>query len=260
MAGPSEATSTAPCELLDWDSEHFGFPIARVLADTLTESSVEEIDAWCFDRGIRCLYFAGVPDESETSRLAAAHGFQVVDVRIITRRSYEGLLDLDPGPEEVELREATDTDLEYARRLAARAYHGSRFYFDGRFPKERCDALYEAWVERAVRDPERRVLIPVVDGEPVGFYLLAPIGPGAEGHGELVAIEERHRGKGYARAMYFGAYRYCAERGVRRQRGVYSYRNLTAIRLHEKIGFLIDEVEVWHHKWYGETEAERDGG
>jgi GNAT superfamily N-acetyltransferase len=251
MSADAGATAAAPCELLEWDSEHFGFPIARVLADTLTESSVPEIDAWCLDRGIRCLYFVATPDDSETSRLAAAHGFQVVDVRIITRRSYEGLLDLDPGPEEVNLREATDTDLEYARRLAARAHHSSRFYFDGRFPKERCDALYEAWVERAVRDPGRRVLIPVVDGEPVGFYLLAPIGPGTEGHGELVAIDERHRGKGYARAMYFEAYRYCAERGVRKQRGVYSYRNLTAIRLHEKIGFLIDEVQVWHHKWYG---------
>jgi GNAT superfamily N-acetyltransferase len=251
MSADAGATAAAPCELLEWDSEHFGFPIARVLADTLTESSVPEIDAWCLDRGIRCLYFVATPDDSETSRLAAAHGFQVVDVRIITRRSYEGLLDLDPGPEEVKLREATDSDLEYARRLAARAHHSSRFYFDGRFPKDRCDALYEAWVERSVRDPERRVLIPVVDGEPVGFYLLAPIWPGAEGHGELVAIDERHRGKGYARAMYFRAYRYCAELGVRKQRGVYSHRNLTAIRLHEKIGFLIDEVEVWHHKWYG---------
>jgi len=251
MSADAGATAAAPCELLEWDSEHFGFPIARVLADTLTESSVQEIDAWCLDRGIRCLYFVATPDDSETSRLAAAHGFQVVDVRIITRRSYEGLLDLDHGPEEVKLREATDTDFEYARRLAARAHRSTRFYFDGRFPRDLCDALYEAWVERSARDPERRLLIPVVDGEPVGYYLLAPIGSGGEGHGELVAIDERHRRKGYARAMYFGAYRYCADRGVRTQRGVDSYRNVTAIRLHEKLGFLVDEVEVWHHKWYG---------
>jgi ribosomal protein S18 acetylase RimI-like enzyme len=250
VAAESESRAQAPCELLEWDSEHFGFPIAKVVAHTLTESSVDEIDAWCIDQGIRCLYFVAGPDDSETSRLAAAGGFQVVDVRITTRRSYEGLLDLDHGPEEVTIREATDADLKYARQLAARSHRISRFYFDGRFPKDRCDALYEAWVERAARDPERRLFIPVVDGEPVGYYVLPPVGPDAEGHGELVAIDERHRGKGWARAMYFGVYEQLAARGVRTQRGAYSYRNLTAIRLHEKIGFRIAEVQVWHHKWY----------
>jgi RimJ/RimL family protein N-acetyltransferase len=252
MAAERESSPAPPCELLEWDSEHFGFPIARVLAGTLTSSSVQAIDAWCVERGIRCLYFVADADDPETARLAAAHGFRVADLRIIARRSYEGLFDQPQGPEEVTMREATTRDLEYARRLAARSHHNSRFYFDEGFPNDRCDALYEAWIERAARDPERGLLIPVVDGEPVGYYALAPFGPDLEGHGELVAIDERHRGKGYGRAMHFGSFRHFAARGARTQRGVFSHRNLANTRLYQRMGFLIDEIQVWHHKWYPE--------
>jgi len=147
------------------------------------------------------------------ARLAAAHGFRVVDVRLIARRSYEGLLELSTGPE-LEAREATETDLAFARDLAARSHRTSRFYFDGNFPRDRCDALYEEWVERGSRDPDRRLLIGVLDGNPVGYIVLTPLGPDLEGHGELVAIEERHRGKGLGRALSFAEWRAYAARGA----------------------------------------------
>jgi GNAT superfamily N-acetyltransferase len=260
MAAESQGSAAAPCELLEWDSEHFGFPIARIAGTTLTESSAEAADAWCLDQGVRCLYFVADADEPETGRVAAAHGFRMVDTRIIVRRSYDGLLDLPAGPEEVTTREATEEDLDYARRLAARSHHASRFYFDGGFPEDRCDALYEAWVERAARDPERRLLIPVVDGEPIGYNVAAPIGPDREAYGELVAIDERHRGKGYGRAMLFGGYRHGAEFGARTHKGTLSHRSLVNIRLHEKLGFLTDEINIWHHKWFGEKPAPAGAG
>jgi GNAT superfamily N-acetyltransferase len=250
MAGDSADAAIPPCELLEWDSEHFGFSIAQVTSAGLTGEGAAAADQWCRERGIRCLYFCADVGDSESARVAAAHGFRVVDVRIITRRPYEGLFELDPGPEELTAREATETDLDWARDLAARSHHTSRFYFDGSFPRDRCDALYEAWVERGSRDPERRLLIGVVGDEPVGYFVLAPLGPDREGHGELVAVDERHRDKGYGRALHFAEYREFAARGALTHRGVISTRNIVNTRLHEKLGFLTDEIQVWHHKWY----------
>jgi GNAT superfamily N-acetyltransferase len=91
----------------------------------------------------------------------------------------------------------------------------------------------------------------VVDGEPVGYMASGPLGTDREGHGELVAVDERHHGKGFGRALHFGQYREYAARGALTQLGVMSFRNLANLRLHERLGFLTDEVRVWHHKWYG---------
>ena len=251
MAGASDALTTSPCELLEWDSEHFGFPIARVTAGELTEESADAVDRWCRAAGICCLYFSSDPTDAKSARVAAAHGYRVVDVRVIARRSYEGLLDLAAGPASLTAREATESDLAFARELATRSHYTSRFYFDGDFPRDRCAALYRAWVERGSHDPERRLLIGVVDGEPVGYLVCGPLGPDREGSGELVAIDERYRGKGFGRALSFAEYRDFAARGALTHRGVMSVRNLANIRLHEQLGFRTDEVQVWHHKWYG---------
>jgi dTDP-4-amino-4,6-dideoxy-D-galactose acyltransferase len=243
-------TTQPPCELLEWDTEHFGFPIARVAADTVTPETAEVVDEWCADQGIRCLYFKADARDAESARVAASNGYRMVDVRLIARRSLEGVVDLPTGPENVAVREATEADIDYARRLAARSHDESRFYFDGGFPPERCDALYQAWVDRGFRDPDRGLRVPVVEGEPAGYQVLAPLGPERESHGELVAIDERHRRKGVGWALHVSTYRLYAERGAVTHRSATSIRSRAAIRLHERLGFLTSEVQVWHHKWY----------
>jgi ribosomal protein S18 acetylase RimI-like enzyme len=250
MPGVSDPPTTPVCEALEWDSEHFGFPIAQIATARLTDERADAVDDWCDEHGIRCLYLCANAEDAETARVAAARGFRVVDTRLIVRRTYEGIFDLPLGPEELSLREATGDDLDFARKLAARSHHSTRFYFDGNFPRDRCDALYEAWVERGHRDPERRLLIGVVRGEPVGYVVSAPIGPEREGHGELIAVHERHRRKGYGQAIHFAEYRDCMARGALTHRGVISVRNLGNFRLHERLGFLTDEIQIWHHKWY----------
>jgi GNAT superfamily N-acetyltransferase len=251
MATAPSTAIEAPCGLLEWDSEHFGFPIARVAAATLTAESAEAIDDWCLEHGIRCLYFLADADDPETSRVAAARGYRVIDFRITVRRPLAGVEDLPAlGPEAMSVREADERDLAYTRELAARSHTRSRFYFDGGFPRERCDALYRAWVERGFRDPARTVRVPVVDGERAGYHVIAPLGPDRESNGELFAVDERHRGKGVALGLMASSLRWLAERGAARHRAVHAARNLGPIRYHERLGFLTDRVEVWHHKWF----------
>jgi GNAT superfamily N-acetyltransferase len=90
-----------------------------------------------------------------------------------------------------------------------------------------------------------------VGGEPIGYIVSAPLGPDREGEGELLVIDERHRGKSLGRALQFAEYRDYATRGALTQRSVISLRNLANLRMHGRLGFLTGSVEVWHHKWYG---------
>src|SRR5260370_830569 len=45
-----------PCHVLGWDSEFFGFRIARVRKPSLTAQSLREVMEWCGREKIRCLY------------------------------------------------------------------------------------------------------------------------------------------------------------------------------------------------------------
>ena len=153
MAGASQG-ATVPCELLEWDSEHFGFPIARVASDALTPHTAEAIDDWARQGNPLPLLPGGYRRCGDRPG-RGPHGYRMVDLRVTDRRSMEGVGQLPTGGPETMVREAVEEDLDYLRPLAGRSHRTSRFYFDGRFPQERCDALYPAWVERGFRDPDR---------------------------------------------------------------------------------------------------------
>jgi|SRR6516162_3519050 hypothetical protein len=49
-----------PCSLLKWASEFFGFPIAKVNAQTMTNASARVIDNFCQQNAVRLIYFLAI--------------------------------------------------------------------------------------------------------------------------------------------------------------------------------------------------------
>lgn len=246
-------TSTAvasPCELLEWDSEHFGFRIATVVGSVLDESTAALADDWSARKGVRCLYFLANPEDARTSRVAAEHGFRVVDHRLTMRCS----LAEEPqrsGSQAVDVGEPSADDLVYLRSIAARSHRGNgRFYFDGGFPPERCDALYEAWVDRGWNDPERMILVARVNGEPAAYQVIGPVERGGARRLELLAVDPDRQDSGVGAATLSGAMRLLHAGGTPEIWTILSACNIASVRLHERLGFLIEEAGVWHHKWY----------
>src|SRR5262245_9969910 len=162
-----------PCESLAWDSAHFGLRIARARGDTLDAERAERADEWCLDMGIDCLYLLADADAAETARVAAAQGYRAVDVRLTMKHALAGL-DAEPGrsPGPLRLRPAKTEDLVALRPLAAGSHRGTRFYFDGTFPRDRCDALYVSWIERAIEDEARELIVAEVDGRAIGYQAM----------------------------------------------------------------------------------------
>jgi len=222
-----------------------------VVGSTLDRSTAARVDEWCAENEVRCLYFLADAEDAGSSLVAAEHGFRNVDTRVVVGLS---LAEEPPqaGPEGVELGEAAESERGYLRSLAASSYRGtSRFYFDGGFPPERCDAMYEAWVERGFRDPERTIFVVRMDGGPVGYQIVSPREEDGTRRLELVALDPRRRGAGVAAALLSGTMRVLRREGARRTWSVLSARNIATVRLHERLGFLTEGAGFWLHKWYG---------
>ncbi len=239
---------SAACELLDWDSDFFGVPVARANVRALDRDSAAEIDRWCMERGVRCLYLLLDADDEDSAAAADADGYRPVDVRLTLRH------DLDPVPEpdpEAPIREAEPRDLEALTALAARSHRDSRFYHDGGFPRERCDALYSTWIADAVRDPDRWVGVREVAAKAVGYEVVRPPDEERIAVMEILAVDDSHRREGIGRNLLAAGLRWGRSEGAIAVETATQERNRVSFETHLALGFSCTRREAWHHKWYG---------
>jgi dTDP-4-amino-4,6-dideoxy-D-galactose acyltransferase len=239
-------TQPSKCEPLRWDSDFFGFQVARV-SGPLDDSSAALIDEWCVESGIRCLYLLADEEDRETARVADAHGYRVVDVRLTLRHE----LDRVTGDGGTLIRDARPADIPALTGLATRSHHDTRFYHDRGFSRERCDALYAIWVENGIRDPQRWALVAEIDGEAVGYQVIRPPSDRGEARMEILAVDETHRGKGAGRSLLHEGLRRSRAAGAPAVVTATQERNAPSLRTHLWMGFSCVHRGVWRHKWFG---------
>jgi dTDP-4-amino-4,6-dideoxy-D-galactose acyltransferase len=242
----------APCELLSWDSEFWGFPIGRVHGETLTPERLADVEEWARAEAIHCLYFLARTDDPATVRLAENAGFRLVDIRVtLTRRRGAPIPRPRRRESPISVRELRSEDGPTLIRIARESYRMSRFYSDGRFPQERCADLYQIWTEKSIDGSADVVLVAEADGAPVG-YITCDINDGRIGWISLIAVEPGPRAQGAALELSDAAIAWFERNGARRVEGATQGRNLAAIRILERYGFLFKKLELWFHKWYDE--------
>jgi len=240
------------CEYLDWDSEFFGRRIARATVRCLTEKSIADIEAWCDAHKIDCLYFLADSTDQRTARLAQENGFRFVDIRVtldVGSTKAGGPGDSAPG---TLVRNAVEADIDALKTIARRSHRDSRFYLDGNFPVQRCDELYETWIEKSCRGWAKKVLVATNQGEIEGYISCNVSGAGS-GQVGLVGVSEKAQGRGVGSALVRNAIRWFSAEGVEVMSVVTQGRNVRAQRLYQRCGFSMRSVELWFHRWSAEA-------
>jgi ribosomal protein S18 acetylase RimI-like enzyme len=238
--------NSPPCQFLEWDTAFFGFRIARVVADRLTRGSLKRIEDWCAAERVRCLYFLARGDDCETVELASEHGFRFIDVRTQFERPAE--IQQAPGPG---IRPATPKDIPALAEIARRSHTDSRFYYDSRFPGERCDALYVTWIEKSCQGWAKAVLVTERERKPAGYVTC----DWTEQTGQigLIAVADWARGGGLGQILVRSSLKLFQEHGVRTVKVVTQGRNIHSQRLYQRCGFLIASVQIWYHRWFSSS-------
>jgi ribosomal protein S18 acetylase RimI-like enzyme len=247
------APEEPPCELLDWDTHHFGLQIARVTAGRLDAESAVAVDRFCDERSVRCLYLFADDSDAESARVAAEHGFRHVDLRSCMRHPLDAIPEPPPPSGNWKIRAGTEDDLDALGLLSARSHLSSRFRFDRAFPPDRVDALYALWVKRGLENEARALLVVELDGDPCGYQVIRPLDEDGTGAMELLAIDEAHRRKGVAIWLLCESLRTMERAGASSVTTVISARNVRSTRVHQRLGFLTERVESCHHRWYPAT-------
>jgi len=229
------------CELVGWDTQFFGFQIARITADRLSGTELSSILLWCGHENIRCLYWlVGIADPA-TVRLAEEHSFHLVDVRVTLETES-----LASHARPSHARIAREDDLPAIIAIARTAYAGSRFYNDPNFTSEQCEDLYATWTENSFRGYADRVY--VIDADRPAGYITCHYRDGIGSIG-LIAVADWARGRGLGSELVSSSLQFFADSGARTASVVTQGGNISAQRLYQRCGFLTRSIQLWYHRW-----------
>jgi dTDP-4-amino-4,6-dideoxy-D-galactose acyltransferase len=248
------AATNGDCELLPWDSEHFGVTIARANAPRLTAASSAQIDAWCRESSVACLYFSCDAGDRESVRLAELGRFRLVDMKTTFFRALPAGAPAFAARED-RTRRAVAADADWVAGLARTSFGDSRFYFDGNFDLERCHLLYERWARKAMGDEAQTVWVAQTDGRPSGFVTCPVDAATRVGSIGLIAVAPDFRGRSVGDDLVGRAVSHFGAIGMAGVRVVTQARNLKAVRLYERCGFLVEDLRLVYHKWYRTPEG-----
>jgi ribosomal protein S18 acetylase RimI-like enzyme len=189
------------------------------------------------------MYLLADADDPGTLRLASARGFRFIDMRVTLIAQTK---EVQPTSN---IRPLRAEDIAYLSDLAARSHYDSRFYVDGRFSREACDQLFRTWIERSCGDRSfaGAVFVAELNDRPCGYITCTVKGD----YGEigLIAVDERFRRRGLGQALLATGGHWFREQNAKTVGVVTQGRNISALRMYEQYGFLIESIRLWFHWW-----------
>jgi len=235
------------CRRLDWDSEFFACNVARLTVERLTEDTAAQALAWCECNRIDCLYFLADATDSTTVSSAENNGFHLVDVRLTLERQLKNIPPASPIAGAIRL--GTTLDGSVLGSIASQSHRDSRFYHDPQFPRSRCDALYQTWIENSLNGYAEAVLVAELEGKTVG-YLSCHLPSPAAGRIGLFAVGSNARRRGLGRDLVRESLRWFASKGALRATVITQGRNVSAQRTYQRCGFETRSLQLWYHRWF----------
>jgi dTDP-4-amino-4,6-dideoxy-D-galactose acyltransferase len=229
---------------VEWDSEFFGFPVARLADGPVTGLSARRALAECREAGVHVLTYLAAAGDDGSVRVVEGCGFHLLDIRLTLEWRVADAVGLAPPSGDVRpFRPGDEADLA---AIARTSFQETRYFLDGSFPRERCEMLYETWVRRSAAGWAERVFVAERDGRAAGF-VSCHLPTGAEGSIGIMAVREGLRGAGLGAALMSAARAWFAEAGARCVTVVTQGRTVPAQRLYQRSSFVTRRAELWYH-------------
>ena len=237
-------------QLLPWDTDFFRVVTGRIAMSTLEAGALDRALAECRAAGVEVVYYLAPADDDGAVLQAEEAGFHLVDIRVTLEWPVCPLDEERPGEGEI-IRDHLGEDVPALQAIARSSHHHSRYYHDGRYPRERCDELYAEWIAGSCRGQAERVLVADRRGEPIAYVTCHLDSADGRGRIGLFGIQADARGRGVGGRLLRAAQRWFGERGARRVSVATQARNVVAQRLYQRHGFATSDVALWYHKWLG---------
>jgi RimJ/RimL family protein N-acetyltransferase len=246
---------TAAWRALDWDTEQFGIPAARL---DLLETSGSYTDARahkrelltavlaeCREGGIR--HLSARVDTGDLATIPALEeaGFELIDGIQTFLLRIKG----NPMPAPSGTRLFEPKDLPEILEIGRTAFFFDRFHADPALPAVVADRVNEAWTRNCCLGiAADAVVVAEEEGRVASYVTCQADSQARNGIIVLVATAVWARGRGAARRASGAALHWFAERGIETVEVGTQLRNIPAARLYESLGFRLTRTSLTFRK------------
>ncbi len=235
-------------QILDIDSEIFGFPVAKILPAKLGRRELGQVIDILRREGVRLAFWSSDPEDAESQRAARLFQGFLSDKKVTYIADTAGNPAAAPDIDG-DIEAYTDTlpcpELE---SLACQIGKNSRFGADPRIPETVCFAMYRRWIRNSVnRQLADAVLVVRQAYKIVGMVTLGK----KNGRGDigLFAVDPAMRRKNLGISLVHAAGEWTRRKGLRYAQVVTQRKNVAACRLYEKCGYRMEKMEFFYHFW-----------
>lgn len=238
---------------LPWDSDFFSVPIGRITTQKIDRDMIELVLQEAVAAGIQCLYFEADPNDLSTVLTAEAHGFHLVDIRVVLEYPFidrPAPSSRFTSPPELKVNIAKVSDLPRLEEISEEVGEYSRYTFDDKFTKAQGKLLYRTWIRNSLSGLADIVLTARWGGEENdAIGLITCVLKDGVSHIQLAGVHHPFRQRGIGAGLVQAALDWSKGQNVSKMQVVTQARNVPAQRLYQQMGFFTKAMTLYYHKW-----------
>lgn len=230
-------------EILKWDTDFFGYPVARIHGDHLALDELQWLLANMKGKAKLVYYASAFPLEGADELLSEFNGL-LVDQKTTFYKAATRVTERNSNI--VEYQNWMNKDALVELSIASGAY--SRYKIDPNIGEQKYQALYKEWILNSISHVlAKEVLVYTVDNEMLGIVTLtikdnvAQVG--------VIAVKEIKRGLGIGKSLMGAAELFAIANDLPGVRVISQGANKPACALYTGQGYEIKKVEYFYHFW-----------
>ena len=231
--------------LLKWDSDFFGFKVAKILPNKISSSKLEKILGDLKKRKVSLVYWSCDNFDKESQEAAQTFDGFLTGQKItyllnletlnITSTSTDNILKIYNEKE-------PNSDLI---NLIVKGGKYSRFYIDPKISKNRYKELQKLWITNSVKN--NTIFVLKEKDQIISFVSLNE--KNHRGNIDYIIVDEKHQGKGLGTTLMNHAHNWFISNSYKTVQADTQKENTKACNMYEKFGYKLEKIQKVYHFW-----------
>lgn len=240
-----ENKTTPEYKILNWDSEVFGFGVARILTDKLDPVDLEKILKGLKKKTISLVYWASDAKNMCSKKVVECMGGFLTGQKI-TYVAELKTISTKFLSRSVKLKEYNkDESANDLINLILKRSIYSRFYIDPKITKKQYEAIHRLWIINSIKN--NAIFVIKENDKIIGFVSLNEMDN--RGNIDFIVVDQSFSRKGLGSTLMCAAHNWFISNGYKVVQAITQKENIIASNMYEKFGYHIEKTENFYHFW-----------